>query len=712
MAEIFSRIIAVEKPETAQADADGFLPATVLTIKADGAIPFPQIIVRDSKGGETLILRDRDIVPAGTCAYAATIPAGTLRPGIYQIQAEGCKKADIAAAQGSDWIKLFVPFEILPPVAAAGPAAQSAAVQVGDSNRPKLYYCIHKHMHQPYYRAADPAFWDGMCDDIFATRAGAYRHSIKKAVGQYQALPFAGLSMSWSGSLIEQLDRASAQGLAHGAFAGDWKGEVAEAARMQTAGGISRAEFSAFGHYHPLLPLIPARDIKAQILRHRECIRREFGVEASTLLFPPETAFHVRIIPAILEAGITAVIYDSSHRYRSCRDYPYAGREEGMLPPNPADQANPAVSDWLQLRNVWAGSKIAPSLLRPEYVRYNDVDGREYKIIAVPAERYIGNEDARGGFGALVYPDVLGQVLDSVEQSGAFDPKHPPFFILHSDGDNYGGGADSYYGSNTGAMVEWLKNDSRFELISVRDYLERFPPDPHRAVHIEPGSWSGADNGDPQFMKWFSGYNQPYSPDLNSWAVLTAFQNAVHTMLDAFPNDEGVKAAERLLLTAEASDYWYWTGQDIWDSQVTAAANAGLGILHGGLDSVVSGHRDCTGPTIFPPWLTPENPGGQTWGNNCLKPADKKGTVHTFIHDVSGIKSARLVMRTDAGLGPETEIPLVNKGAYPTRTGARLTADLYEAELPESIGDIRYWIEAVDSVGNKSRSSLERVFLA
>ena len=48
---------------------------------------------------------------------------------------------------------------------------------------------------------------------------------------------------------------------------------------------------------------------------------------------------------------------------------------EGMLPPNPAEQANPPADDWLQLHNIWAGSKISPSLLRPEYVDYVDPDG-------------------------------------------------------------------------------------------------------------------------------------------------------------------------------------------------------------------------------------------------------------------------------------------------------------------------------------------------
>ncbi len=711
---VFTAITRVDLPKNLRAAEDGFLPEAKITVTADGDIPFPQVIVRDNHGNQLLLLNGDAIARATNGTYEATIPGNKFRAGHYTLQVEGCRTADLASARPEDWIKVFVEMDVQPPERKQERVSVGITVAGGgggSSGRAKLYFGIHKHMHQPYYRAADTGFWDGGNDEIFSTRAGAYRHFINMAVSQYEQLPYAGLSMSWSGTLIEQLDRASRDGVAHGAYSGDWKAELRHAAHLQTAGGHARAAFAAFGYFHPLMALIPPRNITAQILRHRALIQDEFGVAASRILFPPETAFHVRMIPALLEAGIDGVIYDSIHRYRACKDYPYAGKEEGMLPPNQAEQENPPVDDWLQLHNVWAGSKIAPSLLRPEYIKYVDIDGKEFKIIGIPAERYIGNEDARGGFGALVYPDVLGQVLDALERSGNYDPAHPPFFLLHSDGDNYGGGTDSYYGSNTGAMVEWLKGDSRFELTSMRDYLDRFPPDPANAVHVEPGSWSGADNGDPQFMKWFSGYNNPYSPDLNSWAVLTALQNAVHTMLDATPGDSGVEAAERLMLTAETSCYWYWTGQQIWDSQVTEAANAAMGILRNGIDSVVGNGKDATGPTIFAPWVTPENPGGKAWGNNCIIDAAKQGVVHTFIYDVSGIQSARLFLREDAGKGAEREIPLHDRGPYPSQTGPAVVANLFEAELPEGIGDVRYWIEAVDGKGNVSRSALERVFL-
>ena len=153
-------------------------------------------------------------------------------------------------------------------------------------------------------------------------------------------LPHAGLSTSWSGTLIEQLNRCAQKGLCGDRFA-QWNERLRRIAAEQTALGNPRVDVTAFGFFHPLMALTPGRNIVKQIALHRQIVHEAFGVNASNVLFPPETAFHVRMIPALNEAGIQAVIYDSIHRFRSCKEYPYAGIEEGMLPPNPADQRNP-----------------------------------------------------------------------------------------------------------------------------------------------------------------------------------------------------------------------------------------------------------------------------------------------------------------------------------------------------------------------------------
>lgn len=578
------------------------------------------------------------------------------------------------------------------------------------SDTPKLYFAIHKHMHQPYYQSTNPSYWDGEKEGIFSSRCGNYTRFIPDAIQNYinGDLPYAGLSSSWSGSLIEQLQLCENENRCGGCFK-NWNSMLKKTAPLKTKGNHNRLSFTSFGFFHPIMPLIPKRDIIKQISFHKSIIKHSFGQDVTDILFPPETAFHVRIIPALREAGVNAVIYDSIHRYRSCKDYPYAGMSEGMLPPNPADQQNPPSPDWVQLSNVWAGSKISPSLLKPEYIKYEDIDGSIHKIIGIPAERYIGNEDGRGGFGALQYEDVLGQVISSIIKHNAYDPKHPPFFVLHSDGDNHGGGADSYYHHNTERMVQWLKNDPRFELTTIEDYLMRFPPDPDSAVHLEPGAWSGADNGDPQFRKWFSNYELAYSPDLNSWAVLTALQNCLHSLEDAGTSDKSFEKALRLLLTAETSCYWYWTGQDIWDRQVTEAANEAYRYIQNSLNVLTSANSEKTGPTIFPPWVTPENPGGLTWGQGSLKKVDLIGTVHTFIYDISGLSRVELVLRSSQG---EKRMTMNAHGPYSSRTNPAVTAEYYTLELPPSLGEIRYYIEATDQRGNQSFSSLERIFLA
>ncbi len=701
----FSKFLHIEIPESVTCGQDGRSPAFEITFMTDAEIPFPQVILHAMGGarlikGEAIARKRRSTrgVP-----YVVGVPAGLLPPGQVRVQVEGCVVPDIDRAGGGDWIKEFRDLTIH---AAVRPRPRVRAGEVAV----KLYFGIHKHMHQPFYNASDPLHWDGEKDQIFGSRGGNYTGFVPAAVARYRdgGLPRGGLSTSWSGSLIEQLDRCARDGLCGGRFAG-WTRDLRAMAGEQTAGGHPRQAFTAFGYYHPLMPLIPPRDIVKQIDWHREVIRQAFGVAPTNHLFPPETAFHVRMIPALLDAGIESVIYDSIHRFRTCRDYPYGGIQEGMLPPNPAEQVNPAVDDWLQLHNVWAGSRISPALLKPEFIRYEDPDGREYRIVGVPAERYIGNEDARGGFGALQYPDVLGQVYDSLQSSGRYDPRHPPFFLLHSDGDNHGGGADSYYHHNTERLVEWLHEDPRFELTGIGDYLDRFPPDPESAVHVEPGSWAGADNGDPQFMKWFSRYDDPYSPDLNSWAVLTAFQNMVHSLEDAAPDTPGLDAATRLMLTAETSCYWYWTGQDVWDRQVTDAANLAYRSLKSAVDSLVSAGRDRTGPTVFPPWVTPENPGGKRWGQGCLVDAPREGIVHVFVHDVSGLERVDLVLRGAFG---EKTVHMTDHGRYPSRAGARVSANYLTAPLPEGAGDLRYHIEAEDGAGNVTRGALERVFVA
>jgi hypothetical protein len=268
---VFSRIVDVDAPAGLVSQASGKNPAFEIAFTADGEIPFPQVILR-AQGGEHLINGEAiRPVPAGGQApaaayevtYLADVPAGLFGAGEIELQVEGCRKADIGQAGGGDWIKVFRRLQVEAP---ARPLRRPTAAAGPDASQVRLYFGIHKHMHQPYYNTTDLSYWDGEKDAIFGSRGGNYTDFIPAAVRQYIEgnLPHAGLSTSWSGSLVEQLDRCARNGLCGGRFGG-WNSALRSIAREKTALGNPRCDFTAFGFYHPLMALIPERDIVKQI---------------------------------------------------------------------------------------------------------------------------------------------------------------------------------------------------------------------------------------------------------------------------------------------------------------------------------------------------------------------------------------------------------------------------------------------------------------
>ncbi|MEN0020481.1 MAG: glycosyl hydrolase family 57, partial [Planctomycetota bacterium] len=457
------------------------------------------------------------------------------------------------------------------------------------------------HMHQPIYvpyltppQVDATGLFSFDVRDVHNQRVGPYRSWPRNAIQAGLGLPNLGAQVSFSGSLIENLDAMS--------FAApwnwsNWSSDYAAARNWNTALGNPRFDLVNFGYHHPLMPLLDERDIRMQLRLHRIKQQQTFGGTPSKGIFPPETAFHKRIIPALEAEGIEWALVDNIHFDRACINYPH-NDAAGIAAPNRADQVNPDPAAnggaWVQLQNLWAPTRVsAPFGYQPAWVEWVDPyadpanlqPGDVSRIIAVPAARYEGNEDGRGGFGALQYE----QVMDQYRRFNT-DPDHPMFVLLHHDGDNFGGGSESYYGGNYQNFVNWVGSNPNYNASTAQDYLDRFPVPDDYVVHVENGSWAGADNGDPEFKKWLGDPdpNTGWSPDRNSWAVLTAAKNHVYTADDLSPvgqtdasrdriiagNGNAVERAWHTLLQAQASDHWYWDGTEVWDSNVTKGSNA------------------------------------------------------------------------------------------------------------------------------------------
>jgi hypothetical protein len=595
--------------------------------------------------------------------------------------------------------------------------------EVENTENPPIYIAFLWHMHQPIYfpgetivETQQAGHYEYNVFDIHNERTGPYTNWPADAIqkGINANLPNLGASVSFSGSLIENLNALEANG--NGNFQ-NWKAPWRAMSDDTTSLGNQRLDMIGFGYHHPLMGLIDEDDIRSQIQRHKAILTETFNVPYSKGIFPPENAFEQDMIPALVKEGIEWALVDNVHFDRAADGYQW-NSGGSVVEANKADVRNPDPGDWVQLNNLWAPTKISAQWgHQPHFVEYtNPETGEEFRMIAVPTSRYLGNEDGRGGFGALQYEDVLSQL-----EPYNTDPDHPILVVLHHDGDNHGGGSSGYYGSNFQSFVDWVKGQTdRFVATTVQDYLDQFPPADNDVIHVESGSWAGADAGDPEFKKWLGDPGTDgYSPDRHSWSVLTAAQNALETVKDANPTHPGLEEAKDIYYNAQASDYWYWDGSldGIWDSHPARAAN----ILYDLLDDALSVSTESTPPSIFDPQREPYNPGEFEWSI----PADSDFEVWTYAHDVSGMDEVTLFYRTQTSgqIAAQNKVyGDLNSWQTITMTGteqeSRTTpipetaADLYKATISGvQSAMVDYFVMATDIHGNSAKTNISHVWV-
>ena len=589
------------------------------------------------------------------------------------------------------------------------------------------------HMHQPIYwpyenivTTHNRGVYSFSLLDVFFSRTGPYTDWPFNAVKACDeaGLPHGGAQVSFSGSLIENLNNIA--GAQHGFR--NWQHAYAAGRKLRTARGNPRLDLVSFGYHHPLMALIGYDDIRRQIQAHRAILLETFGkdVPYSKGIFPPENAFADWMIPALVDENLEWVMVDNIHFNRACQGYPWV-KGENLYPPNPADQRNPPPDAWIQLNGLSAPSRVSAWADRPHWVEFIDPktgrtaltpEGKKARIIAVPTERYLGNEDGRGGFGALNYEAVMSQLL-----AHNTDPKHPILLVLHHDGDNYGGGSYGYYHDNFRRFVEWVRaNPDRFVCTTVQDYLDMFPPDANDVIHVEPGSWSGADNGDPEFLKWNGdpAAGTGYSPDRNSWGVMTACQNILNTARDQGVSAQAVREAERFLMVAQTSCYEYWDGTEMWDSHPTRACNQAVSRLLPLLDK--TRRPDRTPPALYQPQRQPYNPGGFEWATT---PETSDFTVWTYAYDVGGIATVTLRYRAHPGKRfPDARCRREAGGTWREIVMTGTTVPAQANPLPTVKADeyaavtkcvkgalVDYYVEASDQTGNRAASPLLHVYV-
>ncbi|MDD2716497.1 MAG: hypothetical protein PHW04_11465 [Candidatus Wallbacteria bacterium] len=331
--------------------------------------------------------------------------------------------------------------------------------------------------------------------------------------------------------------------------------------------------------------------------------------------------------------------------------------------------------------------------------------------MAVPTSRSLGYDDSYGD------RSPIPRLKELANQN---DDSHPILVVLAHDGDNAGCSGSRYYFET----LNWIGSDpDNYQLTTIQDYLDMYPPGSSDLIHVEDGAWPGADIGDPEFKKWngdpyYNGTVDPAkgkSSDRNSWAAVVAMENKVHTHAASGFLSSSVENAWRYLMEGQTSCYWYWDGKDEWDDKPTLACNLSYNAL-----GAASPSGESTPPTIFPPQREPYNPGGMEWGTEMTRDF----TVWTLVYDVSGLKSVKLFYQTTGDTigsgdlvynnGSEwnsldmtlQDLPLCGKAIPKIRAGYYLAKIM---NLKNKM--VNYYVEAADTLGNTGRSAIFHVYV-
>ncbi len=643
----------------------------------------------------------------------------------------------------------------------------------------QVHYTYLWHLEQPIYWPAPDASghryqraWESILakkagaphplDDlegIFAKddRVAAYQWRPRDSLKALLGFPEAGVQVSYSGSLIENVQSLAA--VSQLGYGPSWNAPFREARSWKTKQATPRMDIVLFPFHHPLLPLTDDRVVRMELAVYQAVYPEAWGSGAlSRGLFPPEIAFSERLIPALADAGVEWVVVSNAHLSRACEDYPWVPGSGGdnIPPPNRADRQNPAQGTYNRIsidRGV-SPANAYPFAYRPHRARYVDPDtGQASTVIVVPAAQGESWKDGYSCYG----------LDDASVYAGSSEPSHPILVVLAHDGDNAFGGGYSYYMECVPALAQAASGQG-YVPTTIAGYLADHPVAPDDIVHVEDGAWVNADGdfGAPAFWNWnwplmnAAGVVDPatgWAEDERNHAVILAATNWVLTAEDAAgPADPArvlhaesagatdLDRAWHFLLGALNSGYMYYGKVLDMELKPVVACNQAIAFAK---KAMPPGAPDHTPPTVFLPQHWPDNPGGTNFGppyqyKQVVLPPDT--LFWTFAHDVSGVAGATLRWRRDSdganplgddanetyaggpGVGPWQSLPMARR-TFPkgNPTG---DPEFDTSILPDEIADlfwaewtgvtdalIDWYVEVSDAKGNVARTPIQHLYL-
>jgi len=286
-------------------------------------------------------------------------------------------------------------------------------------------------------------------------------------------------------------------------------------------------ELIGMGYYHPIFPLIPVEDWEEQLLSGRRIMEELFD-RAPTGFWPPEMAFCMEMIPALVRAGYEYVVVDSVH-----------------------------------VQPLEAGTEV--DIYRPYFATHEGAS-----ITVIPRDRGISNAQESGLNPEWFFNEVTQKVAASP------NPRSPRLVTTWSDGENGGWFRQThepsgFFGWFYAPYMEAVRSgNSPVVPVSLSRYLERHQPT--EPVTVRTGAWNVGATSGLDFTQWAGSESQKQALQAIRAASARYWRLQEHEKMLSERGRKALEEARRWIMEGETSCFLFWG--DAWIPDLYKRAQA------------------------------------------------------------------------------------------------------------------------------------------
>ncbi len=365
-----------------------------------------------------------------------------------------------------------------------------------------LAHALGLHMHQPpgnLRLLVETNEWEAQQIIRCYERAARYAHQLKDV---------ACCHVGFSGVLLGQFQDPRIIDL--------YRKYIDIPAMLQSYRTAQNIELIGMGYYHPIFPLIPPEDWDEQLVSGRQIMEEVFG-RAPRGFWPPEMAFCMEMIPALVKAGYEYVVVDGIH--------------------------------------VRATSAPHTDIYQPYRASYGGAS-----ITVIPRDRDISNAQESGLDPSWFANEVRHKVAESPH------PQAPRLITTWSDGENGGwfrqmAEEAGFFGHFYAPYMSQVRSgQSATQPVLISDYLQTHPA--AESAQVQTGAWNIGNTSGVDFRQWAGSESQRLA--LQKITEVSKRYWELQRSSAGMPGEalNALKQARRWILEGETSCFLFWG--DAW----------------------------------------------------------------------------------------------------------------------------------------------------